>query len=412
MPMRRFWSQILKEPYRLFFPLGVVLGLAGTGHWVFYGTGLTAEYSGYYHSSLQTWLYMGAFIAGFLMTAIPRFASAAHATTGEVARLLILMIFIFFMLALKAWVPAGAGYLLWLLSLLFFIVKRFRSKGHTAQPPMEFVWMPFAFLNALAGTAVVTAVYAGAAPSAWMSAARSAAEQGFILCLVLGVGGFLGPRLLGLHQMPDPADLQKAGERMRRRFICHLALAALLTASFLVETRHQPAAYWLRAFVVTLDLAAVSKVLARPKVRSLFHVLFSSSFWMVVAGVWASAAFPVHRVNMLHLVFLGGFSYMTFLVATMVTLSHSGAGDQLRKPLWIFWVIPAGVMGSLLVRVTAHLAPQSYFLHLGAAAALWMATGAAWLVFAAPHLLRIPEENVFERDHERFKRESASRETC
>ena len=33
------------EPFRPFFPLGVVLGWVGIGHWLLYTTGVTATYS-------------------------------------------------------------------------------------------------------------------------------------------------------------------------------------------------------------------------------------------------------------------------------------------------------------------------------------------------------------------------------
>lgn len=398
---------ILHEPYRLFFPLGVLFGLAGTGHWLFYGAQWTSEYSGYFHSSVQAWLYMGSFIAGFLMTAIPRFASARPASALEVGCLLAAMASAFAALSQKAWVAAGCAYLLWLAVLLSFIVRRFASKGHAANPPVEFVWIPVAFAHALAGTAVVVLAYAEKIPVEFLGPARAAAEQGFVLCIVLGVGGFLGPRLMGLFHLPDPAALQKAARDNRQRLYAHLLFAVLMAASFLLEMRHKQAAALLRALVVTLDLAWVSRVLAAPKVKGIFQTYLSLSFWLVTAGVWGSAIFPAHAVTWAHLLFLGGFSLMTFLVATMVVLSHSGQADAVRRPLWIYRVIFFGVLAALAVRLSAQWTPESYFLHLGAASALWMLTAVAWLIFAAPHLLRVPEEGSFERDHERLKRQQA-----
>src|SRR5205085_2688884 len=61
------------EPYRVFFPLGVGFGLAGLAIWPLYSFGLTATYSGRSHALVQTDGFLYAFIAGFLLTAIPRF---------------------------------------------------------------------------------------------------------------------------------------------------------------------------------------------------------------------------------------------------------------------------------------------------------------------------------------------------
>src|SRR5215471_8126085 len=63
----------LREPYRLFFPLGILFGLAGVAIWPLYSFGLTATYSGRSHALVQTGGFLYAFIAGFLLTAVPRF---------------------------------------------------------------------------------------------------------------------------------------------------------------------------------------------------------------------------------------------------------------------------------------------------------------------------------------------------
>jgi uncharacterized protein involved in response to NO len=61
------------DPYRIFFPLGIALGAAGVSIWLLYYYGLTEGYSGRAHAFVQTDGFLYAFIAGFLLTAIPRF---------------------------------------------------------------------------------------------------------------------------------------------------------------------------------------------------------------------------------------------------------------------------------------------------------------------------------------------------
>src|ERR1051325_10857510 len=61
------------DPYRIFFPLGIILGLLGVSIWPAYYFGLTEGYSGRAHAFVQTDGFLFAFIAGFLLTAIPRF---------------------------------------------------------------------------------------------------------------------------------------------------------------------------------------------------------------------------------------------------------------------------------------------------------------------------------------------------
>src|SRR5881396_1440683 len=61
------------DAYRIFFPLGIVLGVFGVSIWPLYYFGVTQGYSGRAHAFVQTDGFLYAFIAGFLLTAIPRF---------------------------------------------------------------------------------------------------------------------------------------------------------------------------------------------------------------------------------------------------------------------------------------------------------------------------------------------------
>jgi uncharacterized protein involved in response to NO len=217
-------------------------------------------------------------------------------------------------------------------------------------------------------------------------------QQGFLLSLVMGVGGFLGSRLMGIYELPNPEMFQKALSRRKYRLGAHLACGAILFLSFWFET-------WgsiLRAVIVTISLGVMSQVLRRPKIHDLFRQLLSYSFWFVVLGVWFTALFPRHRIAILHLLFLGGFSLMTFLVSIMVVLSHSGNAAKLGQPLWIFWVIFIGLTASLIVRLLTQFVPEHYFIYLGVASSFWILTGIAWLFFSAPYLWRAPKESAGE----------------
>ena len=78
------WPLICREPYRLLFPLGALFGCLGVGHWLLYALQWSSA-SNLFHASIQMTAYMYCFIAGFLMTALPRFASAPPASTARTA---------------------------------------------------------------------------------------------------------------------------------------------------------------------------------------------------------------------------------------------------------------------------------------------------------------------------------------
>ena len=64
------------DPYRLFFPLGILMGVAGVMIWPLYYWNVIGWYNGRSHAFVQTDCFLYAFIVGFLWTAVPRFTGA------------------------------------------------------------------------------------------------------------------------------------------------------------------------------------------------------------------------------------------------------------------------------------------------------------------------------------------------
>src|SRR3989338_3766696 len=89
LPPMITWADLRREPFRICFPLAVLVGLLGVNHWLAYALGWSAMSSGFYHAGLQV-AYMLGFIAGFLLTALPRFSSTPPATSVELSLMLAL----------------------------------------------------------------------------------------------------------------------------------------------------------------------------------------------------------------------------------------------------------------------------------------------------------------------------------
>jgi hypothetical protein len=73
-----------REPFRLFFPLAVLIGWIGVGHWLLYALGVTSSFSGFMHGQLMMQAFMMAFALGFLLTAVPRRTQAPPPSTVEI----------------------------------------------------------------------------------------------------------------------------------------------------------------------------------------------------------------------------------------------------------------------------------------------------------------------------------------
>ncbi len=368
----------VREPYRLFFPLGMLMSFVGVGHWLVYGMGFSEQYSGSFHSSVQVWLYLGCYITGFLMTAVPRLAGAPLAAAWEVVLALVVFGGTSAALFGHRRLLAEGLLIVWVLCLAGFVVRRFRART-VAAPPSEFVWIGWAFLHALAGLGVSLSTHLGLLESGWWRLGRAASEQGFLISIVLGVGGFLGPRLLGSHELPSPEALRQIIRLRRSQRAPHLIAGAVLFVSFWLQ-----GPYWaffatvLRAGVVTWALTRARVLLVRPRTKGTFAAAVQVAFWMIAAGPWLAVFFPRHQVAALHVLFIGGFSVLTFAVSTMVVLSHAGEGQRLER----FWAIPVvtGVaLLSLAMRVLADGLPQHYFTLLSVGSMFWLLGGGLWL---------------------------------
>ncbi|MGZ8900435.1 MAG: NnrS family protein, partial [Limisphaerales bacterium] len=94
-----------KEPFRAFFPAGVLAGIFGVALWPLHFGGIVAFYPGQAHVRLMAYGFFGAFILGFLGTALPRMMSAPVFGVRNVA----LLLTVYTAMA----VAFGAGKILW-----------------------------------------------------------------------------------------------------------------------------------------------------------------------------------------------------------------------------------------------------------------------------------------------------------
>ena len=403
----RIGNLFCQEPYRVFFPLGILAGAIGASHWLFYALGWISHYSGLFHSSVQTKSYMFCFVIGFLLTAMPRFSGTQHATALELSSFLFVVLANIFLLLIGKWIGSELCFSILLILLARFAFVRFVKKEGNVKPPTEFAWIPVAVLHGLIGSALILLSHFQVGPIWLGKAGKAMSEQGFLLSIVVGVGGFLTPRLTGLFTLIKPSEIRTMSSEQtyrKERIQFHFLMGFILFVSFWLEGLSQMrAAYAIRAIVVTVELF-LSKSLPRPPLVSTFFAwLLWISMWMVFAGSWAVVFLMNQRVALLHIVFIGGYALMTFAVGTMVTLSHGGEAARLQKPLWILWVVAIGIFFALTFRIASSFSAPHHFQLLGVAASCWLVVGFSWLCFVAPRIGRIPHEGEFERQHEEMK---------
>lgn len=399
------------EPYRIFFPLGILWGGVGISHWLFYALGWIPSYSMHLHSAIQIDGYMGCFIVGFLLTAMPRFASAPSASVKEFLVFLVLVNAAPVFYLRHEWTLARLCFAAWLLALIFFAARRFLSKKSSEiHPPVEFIWIPAAILNGLLGILLMLGADAQMISSKWSQAGKLLSEQGFLLSIVLGVGSFLGPRLMGTFRPSFQVITDKNIQKRQRRnaLYFHAAAAVFLSLTFFLEsTGNTRLAFSGRAFIIGLIYVRSRTLVFRPLVNDQFVKLLCISFWMAFIGHAGLVFFPAFRSVLLHTVFLGGYALMTFAVATMVIFSHGGQPGRLKKTAWQLTALGVLLALALCLRVAAVFFPASFFVLLGSASVCWLLAAGLWFAFVLKPILKVSSKEEFERCHEEAKQRVA-----
>src|SRR5215472_9781115 len=137
------------EPFRIFFPLGLLLGAIGVVLWPLFVWHAINFYPRDAHVRLMIEGLMGSFIIGFLGTAGPRLLDARPFIAFE-SYLLLLLQLVCAVLHLDRERNAGdTVFLLTLILFLSFVAKRARARQDL--PPPNFVLVALGFLNAIAG---------------------------------------------------------------------------------------------------------------------------------------------------------------------------------------------------------------------------------------------------------------------
>jgi uncharacterized protein involved in response to NO len=373
-----------KEPFRLFFPLGVVAGWAGVGHWVLYTTGVTSTYSCFAHGLVQMQSFMIAFALGFLFTALPRRTRSDHPSTIEIAISAAALAWVAATALAQAFGAAQVGYVVLLILLLRFAAGRLLGVRAERRPPASFVLIPVGLAHGIAGASLIFAgTVLGLAP--WTTLlGRLLVEQGVFLCFAIGVGGLILPLVAG--ESP-PRDLGDSPGEMRS-LIVYTGVGAAIFGSFVFEqlgfARLAPL---VRAATVASGLAFGRAAWRAPRKPGLHRRLVWASLWLMPLGLGASALLPDLRVAALHVLFIGGFATLAFGVATHVAFGHLGLeADARGRPLAVV-VLAVGLSLALAARLAAD-ASHSYFAHLGWAAAVWIVGTVVWLAYLLPKLLR------------------------
>ena len=364
------------------------MGIAGISIWPLYYFGATSGYSGRAHMFVQADCFLYAFIVGFLWTAVPRFTATAAPTRPVqycVAGLLLAAA-----IAFEAYFYL-TGHLLFLAAHAIFItVTARRFLQRKAPPPDTFSLVGVGMLAGTIGALVNAAVAEEWIDPSWDLVGRRMLTEGMVLLLVLGVGGFLGPRLLGFAELPNFQAIGRLSGQTRpplmvgKKAQLYALAGVVILASVLFEYGFAfPGLAWLRAAVATAVVCVTLRPWRLPVARTTLAWCVWVAHWFLIVALWAVCVAPVYRIDLLHIMFMGAFTLMILAIGTRVVLSHGGHPLAEERKSWPLRIGLTTGLIALLARLGAPLASQSYYGHLAGAALLWIAGMVFWGIFLA-----------------------------
>jgi uncharacterized protein involved in response to NO len=363
------------DPWRLFFPLGLLLAWAGVLEWLLYALGLVEAYPATFHATVQIQGFMTCMAFGFLYTFVPRRTATPEPGALQLAASAAAPV----AAALAAWgghlAVAEAFWLAGLAATAAFVLRRVLASAGAARVPGVFIWVPAGLVAAALGAALVAvAAVLGPQeePSLWR-VGRGLLLQGFVTALVVGVGGTMIPTLTRGATAPAPPAGPLAGRTAQA------VAAALFLATFPLE-EYGPArgALALRALVCGAVLVSTARLWRPPTLPGLHRRVIWLSAWLLPTGYAVAAALPELRTAALHLVFLGSFAAMALAVSLHVALSHGGTPGALTRTAWATRAMALLLAVALACRVAAGADPARLKPWLGAAAAAFLLATAAW----------------------------------
>ncbi|MFN2425907.1 MAG: NnrS family protein [Candidatus Binatia bacterium] len=381
-----FWR---REPYAVFFPLGVVLSWAGVGRWLEIAlTGRHEDYLAIYifHGMTQIQGFLLCFAIGFLFTMIPRRTGTAPPSALEMTIGLVAPVATVLAAWGQRWALSQVGWMVACVLLVVFVGRRFASSSARRRPPTGFVWIPVALVIGFVGSALTGA--RGALGTDWMwlhDLGQQLVLQGVFIALVLGVGSLALPMMTrGI----SPADAEFTRRDMAV-IAAHLGAAGLLVASFVIQSQWSlPIGCALRAVVIAAVLLLGAELWRPPSIPGWNRRVVWLSAWMLPTGFAFAALYPAYYQAGLHISFVAGLATLTLAVSTHVVLGHGDRSDLINGQPWQVGTIAMLMAAATLCRVAMTMQPLHRNAWMATAAFFFLAATVVWALFLVPVLLR------------------------
>lgn len=349
---KSYFTLSQSEPYRIFFPLGVIFLLAGSLVWL-PQIWDPSSYPVLLHRFLMLNGFVACFIAGFLMTAVPKFSKTETAKSGEILSFLLLT----FIGCGLAHLDSDAGVFtisaFQAIIILFFLLSRIFKRQEN--PPYTFVFIFVGLLLWIVSS--LGSIFLD------LEGFKHLHYEGSIAAIILGVGSRLIPGILGHVAIVS---------QQRKSYEVNRPLLATVPVHFYFTMVSFVGSYFLsdisgaviRALVVSSIGLFYWQLFKKPQERSALTWCIWTSAWLVVGSFILKVIWQEGVIHSSHAFFLSGIVLLSILIATRVLVSH-GPADKTLENSKVLFVVTLMVVVSTTTRVSAYLMEEAYQSHLG-----------------------------------------------
>lgn len=301
-----------KEPYRLFFSLGLLSAISGVFIWIAFSNQFISFYPKQSHIYIMNFAMFYAFVIGFFMTAVPRMTGSANANKYEMTIGLVLILFqnVLGYFDMSFW--QIIVYLMQVILLLYFLSSRILKKKKI---PFEgFYFIPFAFFWSFLAFLILIK-FKQREPLAYLYLV-----DGFLLNLICG----LGSRLIPIISRLPGAILPHANTQDFHKWkylLSAIGLNLIIGSSIFISMK---AVHFMIGIYLIFHVYFFFKITSSPTQKNISLIIFRFSCFILITSKIIMGFVEFKYVEYAHLYYIIGLFLLTVAVATRVKIAHAG----------------------------------------------------------------------------------------
>ncbi|MGI9241590.1 MAG: NnrS family protein [Verrucomicrobiales bacterium] len=364
---------ICAEPFRLFFPVGVVASVIGVSLWPLLYAGWVGFYPAEAHARLMIEGFVSAFAIGFLGTAFPKMTGSPPLGKVEVCILLAAQVGSIVSHSLDHTAAGDAFFVfLWLFMIGILGIRLCFFRRNL--PPPGFVLAGMGVMAGVCGAILLLIGRIVQLSDFQRSLGDLLLNEAFILGPILGIGGFLFPRFFTAG-----ADLGRSAKSWEQRAGLAALVGVAVLASYVVQAggllKWSPI---FRGVLVTVYLLSQVGVFRRGALSGSLSLLLRSAVLFLLVGILISGLFSMALPDVKHVLLIGGYGLLILTIASRVVWGHSGNIDFAEGRRRSVLIVLSLIILAMATRVVAGFIPTIRVSHHIYAALLWIIGVAIW----------------------------------